>query len=170
MSELTNDKVTKLLKIYLGSEPVDFDKPTLMVSYQVIPSERGKLVREEVRVINTSDEIRIRYYGKTPIVFIKSGDVKNLEVLNLANLVKVTLEDETRVSIERNIKFVIQNVLKGRNVLLKKNVFYGVMGDVMLKRPHKDYVAYSNIMFKTAAEIVVSETKEKVVNGNGGNA
>jgi hypothetical protein len=140
------EKITKLLKIYMGEEQVDFDKPNLMVSYQVYPNNNGKILREDVRVINIGTSIR--YYGKTPIVFIKHGEMKDEGVLNMANIVKRALEDVQRTPHERSIKTVLKNVLKGKNVLIKKSVFYGAMGDIMLKRPNKDYVAFTNSMLE----------------------
>ena len=149
MNETTavkQEKITRLLKIYMGDEQVDFDKPNLMVSYQVYPNNNGKILREDVRVINV--KTNIRYYGKTPIVFIKHEDMKDKDVLNMANIVKRTLEDVQRTPHERSIKTVLKNVLKGKNVLIKKSVFYGAMGDIMLKRPNKDYVAFTNSMLE----------------------
>ena len=141
------DKITRLLKIYMGNDTVDFDKPNLMVSYQVYPNNNGKILREDVRVMNTGTNIR--YYGKTPIVFIKGEEMKDSDVLNMANIVKRALEDVQRTPHERSIKTVLKNVLKGKNVLIKRSVFYGAMGDIMLKRPNKDYVAYTNSMLET---------------------
>lgn len=141
------DKITRLLKIYMGNDTVDFDKPNLMVSYQVYPNNNSKILREDVRVMNTGTNIR--YYGKTPIVFIKGEEMKDSDVLNMANIVKRALEDVQRTPHERSIKTVLKNVLKGKNVLIKKSVFYGAMGDIMLKRPNKDYVAYTNSMLET---------------------
>jgi hypothetical protein len=132
----------------MGDEQVDFDKPNLMVSYQVYPNNNGKILREDVRVINIGTSIR--YYGKTPIVFIKHGEMKDEGVLNMANIVKRALEDVQRTPHERSIKTVLKNVLKGKNVLIKKSVFYGAMGDIMLKRPNKDYVAFTNSMLENA--------------------
>ena len=150
MNETTvvkQEKITRLLKIYMGDEQVDFDKPNLMVSYQVYPNNNGKILREDVRVINIGTNIR--YYGKTPIVFIKHEDMKDKDVLNMANIVKRALEDVQRTPRERSIKTVLKNVLKGKNVLIKKSVFYGAMGDIMLKRPNKDYVAFTNSMLNS---------------------
>ena len=151
MNETTavnQEKITRLLKVYMGDEQVDFDKPNLMVSYQVYPNNNGKILREDVRVINIGTSIR--YYGKTPIVFIKHGEMKDEGVLNMANIVKRALEDVQRTPHERSIKTVLKNVLKGKNVLIKKSVFYGAMGDIMLKRPNKDYVAFTNSMLENA--------------------
>jgi len=145
---VNQEKITRLLKVYMGDEQVDFDKPNLMVSYQVYPNNNGKILREDVRVINIGTSIR--YYGKTPIVFIKHGEMKDEGVLNMANIVKRALEDVQRTPHERSIKTVLKNVLKGKNVLIKKSVFYGAMGDIMLKRPNKDYVAFTNSMLENA--------------------
>lgn len=170
MSE--KEKITKLMKVYvkaIGDETdIDYDKPTIMVSYQAIPSDKGRLFRETVRVLNNGTPYR--YYGKTPIVFVALNDMKNLEVLNIANIVKKSLENEDKVSHERSIKYVIKNVLRGKSVALKKVVFYGAMGDIMLKRPNKDYVAFSNAMYENVVETLtgngVSGTA-KIMNENG---
>ena len=106
------EKITRLLKIYMGDEQVDFDKPNLMVSYQVYPNNNGKILREDVRVINIGTSIR--YYGKTPIVFIKHEEMKDKDVLNMANIVKRALEDVQRTPRERSIKTVLKKRSKGQ--------------------------------------------------------
>ena len=147
-----NDKVTKVLKVYMGSDEVDFNNPTLMVTYRVHIEEKSTVLREDVRVLNANGGTNKRYYGKTPIVFIKSDDMHNADILNMAKTIKEALEDEGKVVHERNIKTAVKTVLKGNNALIKKNVFYGAYGEIVLRRPNtalktlKTYVAYTNSM------------------------
>ena len=149
-----NSKVTKVLKVYTGEGEVDINNPTFMVTYQVSIEEKSTVLREDVRVLNMG--INKRYYGKTPIVFIKSDDLHNHDILTMAKNIKEAIDDEVRVVHERNIKNVIKTVLKGNNALIKKGVYYGAFGEIVLRRPNtalttlKTYVAFTNSMMGEA--------------------
>jgi hypothetical protein len=151
-----NDKVTKVLNVYMGSDEVDFNNPTFMITYRVHIEEKSTVVREDVRVLNANAGTNKRYYGKTPIVFIQSNDMHNADILNMAKTIKEALEDEEKVVHERNIKTAVKTVLKGKTALIKKNVFYGAYGEIVLRRPNtalktlKTYVAYTNSMLENA--------------------
>lgn len=88
MSE--KEKVMKLIKVFvrpIGDEtPINYEKPTMMISFEVIPEDKGKLFRDTVRVLNIGTSYR--YYGKTPIVFIPIDKIKDIETLTMANMVK----------------------------------------------------------------------------------
>jgi len=153
------NRITKVLKIYVDNEGVgnfDMKEPTLMVTYQVIPQKNGEIVRENIRIQNR--DVSDRYYGKTPVLFIKNDNAKNLEQLNLANLVKLTLDNTDKVMYERSIKREIKKVLMGKNVRFRKEEAYGAYAEVMLKRPHINYRPYSVAVFRHVANGIVNKS------------
>ena len=159
------NRITKVLKIYVdkdGNGTYDMANPTLLLTYQVIPKNNGEIVRENIRIQNKS--VSERYYGKTPVLFIQNDNAKDLEQLNLANLVNTALDDVDKVIYERSIKREIKKALIGKNVRFKKEEAYGDYAEkVVMKRPHINYRPYTTKIFKDVADSIVNKSlKEKV--------
>ena len=143
---------TKVLKVKENGETL------FLVTYRVC--NKNHIVREEVRVHNAIYK-DTRYHGKTPIVFVNSESRENLEVLNLANLTKTALDNVLSVKNELDIIKTIKTVLSGKELIFEKEIYVGEFSEIKLKRPHKDFVAFSNSMItkigKHIAESVVSK-------------
>ena len=148
----TNKKITMLLKVIVGGMDSDIENPTLLITYQVIPSKRGEIVRDDIRIVTPN--IQQRYYGKLPVVFLRVDKEKDIDTLTCANIVKTALDDASNVIYERDINKAIKNVLTGKTLTIKKITLYGAYGEVMMRRPHVDYQPYSYATFR---RIVSSE-------------
>lgn len=142
-------RVTKLVKVFTDKA---YEQPTFLITYQTYQNEanenKSEIIREKVHVINMNS--RHRYYGKTPIVFIRREHERDVEVLNLAKTIKTALENDLDVKHERDIMNTVKRVLKSnmRESTIKKSVFYDVYGEIMFKRPHIDFVTLTNNMLK----------------------
>ena len=128
---------TKVLRVKENGETL------FLVTYRVC--NKNHIVREEVRVHNAIYK-DTRYHGKTPIVFVNSESRENLEVLNLANLTKTALDNVLSVKNELDIVKTIKTVLSGKELIFEKEIYVGEFSGIKLKRPHKDFVAFSNSM------------------------
>ena len=128
---------TKVLRVKENGETL------FLVTYRVC--NKNHIVREEVRVHNAIYK-DTRYHGKTPIVFVNSESRENLEVLNLANLTKTALDNVLSVKNELDFVKTIKTVLSGKELIFEKEIYVGEFSEIKLKRPHKDFVAFSNSM------------------------
>ena len=128
---------TKVLRVKENGETL------FLVTYRVC--NKNHIVREEVRVHNAIYK-DTRYHGKTPIVFVNAENRENLEVLNLANLTKTALDNVLSVKNELDIIKTIKTVLSGEELIFEKEIYVGEFSEIKLKRPHKDFVAFSNSM------------------------
>lgn len=157
---MSNKRETKLHKVFTD---LVSEEPTFLVAYQTERdnnTNNSEVIREKIHVINLGS--KHRYYGKTPIVFVRREHENNIEVLNLANTIKISLENETLVKYERDIKNTIKTVLKANNVdsQTKKSVYNDVYGEIMLKRPHKDFITFTNGMFRKVSQDIVTSVIE----------
>ena len=148
---------TKVLRVKENGETL------FLVTYRVC--NKNHIVREEVRVHNAIYK-DTRYHGKTPIVFVNSESRENLEVLNLANLTKTALDNVLSVKNELDIVKTIKTVLSGKELIFEKEIYVGEFSEIKLKRPHKDFVAFSNTMITKIGKHIV----ESVVSKNGQDA
>ena len=148
---------TKVLRVKENGETL------FLVTYRVC--NKNHIVREEVRVHNAIYK-DTRYHGKTPIVFVNSESRENLEVLNLANLTKTALDNVLSVKNELDIVKTIKTVLSGKELIFEKEIYVGEFSEIKLKRPHKDFVAFSNSMITKIGKHIV----ESVVSKNGQDA
>ena len=128
---------TKVLRVKENGETL------FLVTYRVC--NKNHIVREEVRVHNAIYK-DTRYHGKTPIVFVNAESRENLEALNLANLTKTALDNVLSVKNELDIVKTIKTVLSGKELIFEKEIYVGEFSEIKLKRPHKDFVAFSNSM------------------------
>jgi len=152
---------TKLIKVFTDKVK---EEPTFLITYQTYQdSDNGKseIIREKVHITNANS--RHRYYGQTPVVFIRREHEKDINMLNLANLIKSSLDNAQNVLYERDIKNAIKIVLKAyiSDSQIKKLVFYDVYGEIVFKRPDKDFITFTHGMFRKVANDIVA----KVVNG-----
>lgn len=148
-------KLTKLIKVFTDNA---WEQPTFLITFQVINTNNNEeIIREKVHVTNVNS--RHRYYGLTPILFIRREHEKNSDVLKLAEAIKNALDSEHFVKYERDIRHAIKNVLNGnfKESQIKKSVHYDVYGEIMLKRPHKDFITLTKGMLKN----VVNEKEVK---------
>src|SRR3989304_3987895 len=113
--------ITKVLKIY------DNDTPLLIVTYEV--DLKGRLIRNDISIQNGS-LVGDRYFGKTPVVFVPKENRLKLEALNLANLTKLALDNDLQVTHERHIKLALKNVLRGKELVFKKESFENEIAEV----------------------------------------
>lgn len=148
---------TKVLTVKENGETL------FLVTYRVC--NKNFIVREDVRV-HSAVYKDTRYHGKTPIVFVNAKKRENLEALNLANLTKTALDNVLSVKNELDIIKTIKTVLSGKELVFEKEVYDNEFADIKLKRPHKDFVAFSNSMITRIANGIV----ESVVSKNGKNA
>lgn len=145
---MNNDekKITKLIKVF--TDKVN-EEPTFLITFQVLKDDTsGEIIREKVHITNANS--KHRYYGKTPVVFVRREHEQDVDVLNLANRLKLSLDVIQDVKYERELRNVIKNVLNGdyKHSKIKKSVFYNVFGEVMFKRPHVDFITFSPLMLK----------------------
>lgn len=131
-----------------------------LITYRVC--NKNHIVREDVRVHNAIYK-DTRYYGKTPIVFVNVEKRENLEALNIVNLTKTALENVSSVKNELDIIKTLKTVFSGKELIFTKDVYNGDSAETKLVRPHKDFIAFSNAMFKRVANGIV----ESVVSKNG---
>jgi hypothetical protein len=149
----TNKKrATKLVKVF--TDKVE-NEPTFLVTYQTESNqESGKteIIREKVNVVNVNS--KHRFYGKTPIVFIRREHETDRDIVNLAFIIKKTLDNEFATRYERDIRLTIKAVLNGnyKQSSIKKSVFYEAYGEVTLKRPHVDFITFTPNIHRIANE------------------
>lgn len=144
--------ITKVLKIY------DNDTPLLVVTYEV--DLKGRLIRNDISIQNGS-LVGDRYFGKTPVVFVPKENRLKLEALNLANLTKLALDNDLEVTHERHIKLALKNVLRGKELVFKKESFEKEIAEVKVKRPNNDYFPFKHIMFRKLAKSIVENAVVK---------
>lgn len=146
-------RATKLIKVFTDNA---WQQPTLLITFQVAKTDNNEeIIREKVHITNVNS--RHRYYGMTPVVFIRREHEKDSDVLKLANAIKTALDSEHFVKHERDIKVAIKNVLNGnfKDSQIKKTVLYNEYGEIMFKRPHKDFITLTKGMLKN----IVNEVK-----------
>ena len=146
-------RVTKLIKVFTDNA---WEQPTFLITFQVAKTDTNEeIIREKVHITNANS--RHRYYGMTPVVFIRREHEKDGDVLKLAQAIKTALDSEHFVKHERDIKVAIKNVLNGnfKDSQIKKTVLYNEYGEVMFKRPHKDFITLTKGMLKN----IVNEVK-----------
>ncbi len=143
-------RVTKVIKIFTDKVR---EQPTFIVTYQTYQSDdnvgsRSEIIREKVYITNAYS--RHRYYGYTPVLFIRREHEHDIKVLKLAHIIKKSLENAQSIVHERDIKNAIKKVLRGNidkgNV--KKTVHYDVYGEIMFKRPHVDFMTFTQGMYR----------------------
>lgn len=170
--------------IYLdpyANEDKDLIKePKIIITY-LVNTNTDELVKEKVRfwkdiTVNKGGE---RYYGELPLIFVRKDLIENslLSMLDVANLLYFSLKKVDTLMFEEKYPHEMHRVVKQEKDIIKaykqiafkkKWLNYDIETfrmhetDVLIRRPHKDYVIFEEKTFEeTALRFQIEATKRK---------
>lgn len=171
------------LEPYVGEDKDLVKEPKIIITY-LVNTNTGELINEKVRFWKdiTQNKGGERYYGETPLIFVRKDLIENtiLSVLDVANLLLYSIKNIDGLYIDEITKDAplpeLQRIAKTEKDIIrvykrlafkKKWLNYGIETfksndvDVLIKRPHKDYVVFEEKTFTEVATRFQIETTRK---------
>lgn len=137
-----SNRLTKKVEIYTK---IVSDKPTFLITYQTDGELAKEVIREQIRILNRDSDYR--YYGETPILFVRREHLDNIGVLNLAKLLKDGIDNNKRVLTELALDKRIRRTLKALDGNLVRMVYSDDYKNVVLRRPSNEFITFSDSIF-----------------------
>lgn len=140
------------LEPYVNEEKDLIKTPKIIITYYV-NTNTGELINEKVRFWKdiTQNKGGERYYGETPLVFVRKDLIENtvLSALDVANLLLYSIKDGGKVLREKDLIKTYKRLAYNKKWFnYDIDTFKSNEVDVLVKRPHKDYVVFEKKTFE----------------------
>lgn len=142
----------KSFKIFLDDEKT----PKIIITYKIDDTWKvnPRLIRETMRFwIYGGNKKGERFSGKTPLVFVRKDCLEDLDVLNIANLIRIKLQDAgTEKDIEKAYREVKQSINNSQGwkkpIVSNLKKSFGNDNDAYIKMPEYNFIVIKDTTFE----------------------